>query len=643
MPFEGPFIACYNSRMHRTPILRLFLLILTLMALFAPQASVLAQFEAIISINSLATDEFPSLSIYVSVSDENGRIISGLPATSFRVIEDGIQLPNLDLEEVLTGTRQVFVINTSTGLSRRSETGTLFYEQIHQALLDWWQSPESTQYGTDNLTLITTDGSLASHVPLAAQLAAALDLTEPTYDETLSDLDLLLHGLAAIADPSPMPGMPRHLIFISPLIESPGDIQVTNAIALARESNTAIHTVLVGSAEAAWMPGGDAMRRMSQQTGGSYSFFDPEAGLGELAALLAQQRQLYRLTANSLVYRSGEHTIEVQVSEETLEGASEPVTYRIELQPPEVAFVEPPIAISRQPEDPDQPIDTLSPSSRDLTLLVTFPDGHPRPLVESWLVADGVVVARQSEAPFEQIPWDLSDILANRTLTLQAGVQDSLGLEGISVQIQIRVEVPPPPQGLEALKPALTWLLAALGVLIVGVLLAVALISTSRQQPAPRPMDKQTTSPVDVRLRQAVYPRRPMHQIAEAFLIPLGPQGQEGQPIPITGAVLTLGRSASLVSAPVDDPSIAALHARLIRRAGGEHVIRDQGSIAGTWVNHQPIPEDGRVLKHGDLVHLGRIAFRFRMRVPPAEHEVRITPTDQNGRPLEEGNQEAED
>lgn len=629
--------------MHRLPILRLFVLIFFLVALLAPQASVLAQFEAVISIKSLATDEFPSLSVYVSVSDENGQLISGLPASSFRVIEDGIQLPDLELEEVRPGTRQVFVINTSTDLGRRDETGTLFYEFVHRALLDWWQSPESTMYGADDLTLITTDGTLISNVPLSAQLAAALDLTEPTYDETLSDLDLLLHGLAVITDPSPKPGMPRHLIFISPLILSPSDVQVTNAIALAHESGTAIHTVLVGSSEAAWMPGADALRRIALETDGSYTFFNPEEGLGDLADLLVQQRQLYRLTANSLVFRSGEHTIEVQVAEETLEGSSEPATYRIELQPPEVAFVEPPITISRQPEDPDQPIESLSPSSSNLTLLVTFPDGHPRPLIESWLVADGVVVARQSEPPFDQIPWDLSDILANRTLTLQAGVQDTLGLEGVSVQLQVRVEVPPPPQGLEALKPALTWLLAALGVLIVGVLLAVALISTSRQRPAPKTAAKQPTSPVDVRLRQAVYPRRPMHQIAEAFLIPLGPQGQEGQPIPITGAVLTLGRNASLVSAPIDDPSIAALHARLIRRAGGEHVIRDQGSIAGTWVNHQPIPEEGWVLKHGDLVHLGRIPFRFRMRVPPTEHEVRITPTDQASRPQEEAEQEADD
>jgi predicted component of type VI protein secretion system len=69
------------------------------------------------------------------------------------------------------------------------------------------------------------------------------------------------------------------------------------------------------------------------------------------------------------------------------------------------------------------------------------------------------------------------------------------------------------------------------------------------------------------------------------------------------------------------------LHARLIRLAAGHYQLRDQGSVAGTWVNYQQVPEEGQILKHGDLIHIGRSAFRFRLAEAPPEPEIRLRPT----------------
>ena len=72
---------------------------------------------------------------------------------------------------------------------------------------------------------------------------------------------------------------------------------------------------------------------------------------------------------------------------------------------------------------------------------------------------------------------------------------------------------------------------------------------------------------------------------------------------------------------------------RLIRQAGGEYLLRDQGSVAGTWINYERLSDDGQNLHHGDLVHLGRVAFRFRRTGSPDWPDIRVEPADDEAFP----------
>ncbi|UCF61699.1 MAG: FHA domain-containing protein, partial [Anaerolineaceae bacterium] len=92
------------------------------------------------------------------------------------------------------------------------------------------------------------------------------------------------------------------------------------------------------------------------------------------------------------------------------------------------------------------------------------------------------------------------------------------------------------------------------------------------------------------------------------------------------GVEFIFGSDPSMTSAPLLDPSVAGIHARLTRQAAGDYLIRDQGSIAGTWINFELVPDEGHLLKHGDLIHIGRQVFRFRLPTSPPPPEVRIYP-----------------
>jgi pSer/pThr/pTyr-binding forkhead associated (FHA) protein len=52
----------------------------------------------------------------------------------------------------------------------------------------------------------------------------------------------------------------------------------------------------------------------------------------------------------------------------------------------------------------------------------------------------------------------------------------------------------------------------------------------------------------------------------------------------------------------------------------------DQNSVAGTWVNYDPITKEGRVLKHGDVVNFGHLTYRFVLAKPPSATKPIITP-----------------
>ena len=61
----------------------------------------------------------------------------------------------------------------------------------------------------------------------------------------------------------------------------------------------------------------------------------------------------------------------------------------------------------------------------------------------------------------------------------------------------------------------------------------------------------------------------------------------------------------------LQEESVAAEHARLTRQKDGNYHVADLGSEAGTWVNYAPVSAEGSQLRDGDLLHIGRVAFRF--------------------------------
>jgi pSer/pThr/pTyr-binding forkhead associated (FHA) protein len=94
---------------------------------------------------------------------------------------------------------------------------------------------------------------------------------------------------------------------------------------------------------------------------------------------------------------------------------------------------------------------------------------------------------------------------------------------------------------------------------------------------------------------------------------------EDEQPVPgslvaVNRPEITFGGDPKLAVVSMDDPSVNALHARLVQDPDGNFLLLDEGSVAGTWVNiSRPI----RVLLCPTIDSFGRVKYRFSDNPPP--------------------------
>lgn len=595
---------------------------LALISLCLAPLTVSGQSDALVRISIPNTESFPRIQFFLTLSGTAATSLPQLPVSSVQVIEDGVSRQVLRTERVERGTRQLFVINTDEPLAVRDTRGRSRFFFVREALQTWWTGEDAAVYGIDDLTLVTGDGPLVEHASSSARLASLLQEHTPSFQPTRRGLALLLDSLSYLDGSGDAQQVASFVVFVTSTLRSEEELALTNAIARANELGTAIYPVVIDSQEAIARTGYAPLTSLAEATGGTVLLLDPaQPDLQDLSQRLLLQRSQYRVEYESQVNRGGAHEITARVTTAEIVAASPPRSFEIELGPPQLTLVQPPASVTRQSQDPSVPISDLPPTELDLQVVIRFPDDHPRAIEQSSLLVDGQVVDRNLEPPFDTFSWDLSDVESDTTFTLQAVAVDQLGLEARSSRHLLHVLVVGPARGLAALRPALGPFLVIMAILMIGALLALGLASYQRRLRTTPPGQPSTSSPLRRLTRPRLQPTSTSS--AEAMLVPLGDDDREGEPIPLLGSDLTLGRNASLAAHPLNDPSVSGLHARLIRQAGGGYLLRDQGSIAGTWVNYDAVGEEGVILRHGDIIHLGRVRLRFqRMNQPPPKLRV---------------------
>jgi hypothetical protein len=577
-------------------------------------------------------ESFPQVKMFLQVHDEIGQPINDIPINAFSILEDNQAAVDVAVAQVEVGTRLVYAINTSPALRIRDTLGRSRFDLVRTALLAWFALPEHATMALDEYSLITSEGMQLETSSASADIASLLANLETPF-ELEGDYELLFRALDVTNEPARIVGMPSYIFFITPLLRPSLDIPLESIISRARASQTSIYPILVGPPDIVEQSEVESFELLATETGGVLTFFDPDQGLLELAQKMIELRTQYQFTYRSLATTSGPHEINIQLSSDGIEAVSQPRSFILELLEPEITLLNLPPNIQRKSDDPSTALESIPPTFQDVEFVVEFPDNYPRPIVQSQLLVDGEIIEQKLQEPFSPLTWDLRNVLNDSTASVQVTVMDSLGYQSTSPISEISLKVELPPRGLAAVRPALSSLLIALGVLLGGVALAALLLTMGRRSSSLSPSTPSTAAvqPTPIPKTRQELPDEPI----EAYLYPLkGDQDSPGT-IYLTGTEISIGRDPNFAAVPIDDLSVEGLHARIIRQVDGSYILRDQGSKAGTWIQYHQIPTAGQKLSHGDIVHFGRSGYRFVFDKPPPEKEIRITRTSELDGPTE--------
>ncbi len=630
-----------------------FLFILSL--ILGATTSVDAQNQDFSSATLYNTDysAFPAVSALVDVFDAQGIFASGLNPEAVTVIENGQPIPVNDVNEMAVPLQLVIAVNQGLPLDSRDSTGFSRYQRAVQVLATWAQSRPPDL--PDDFSLVSQAGVVINHAG-ATDFIAGLSSFQPDFRAATPNLQSLAIALDTVSAQTPRLGMKRAILLITPHMDDP-NVAATMEPLIQRAVENDIHVfiwfidleVMFNTTSAA------VFNSLAIQTGGTVFNYSGVERFPDPENYFAPLRRIYTLIYTSRLATSGAHTVQVQANLPSGTVTSNEQSINLDVQPPNPIPITPSLQITRQaPQEDPFNTELLLPMQQELEIIVEFPDQHPRPLARTTLYVDGQVMDENTMEPFNLFVWDLTSYTSSGQHQIVVEAVDTIGLSKSSMAIPIMVTVILPPSGPAALLAKYRTPITYGAIAIAGLALFLILLSGRLRIPSLRAAQETRRADADpltqpIRTMEEIPPqlaapakekiKKPRakskkaaadtksNKEAMASFLRINADGQPvvAAPLSILEKEIVFGTDPVQCTQILDDPSISSVHARLRQTEDGGFLLQDSNSIAGTWVNYEPIPREGYRLAHGDMVHFGQLSYRFTLRTHSQERKPTIT------------------
>ncbi|MBK8782964.1 MAG: FHA domain-containing protein [Anaerolineales bacterium] len=632
-----------------------FALLLSLSLLLSAVPSVQAQESSASAIlYNAEASAFPVISAFVDVIDAQKIFASGLKPEAVTVIENGVPLPSDSLNEIAIPLQLVVAVNQGAPLDARNANGLSRFQRVMQIIAQWAQGRPADL--PDDLSLVSQAGPVINHAN-PTDFIVGLTGFQPDLRAATTNLQSLATAIETVSAQTPRLGMKRAILFITPQMEDPNlAASIEPYIQRATENNIRVFVWYVDANTTFTNTSAAVFNNLAIQTGGTMFQYSGEERFPDPEVYFSALRRVYSLTYTSRASVTGDYPMSVQASLPSGSVTSNELKFSVDIQPPNPFPVAPPLQITRQaPEDDPFNTELLLPETQDIEIIIEFPDGHPRPLTRTTLFVDGVIMDENTAEPFNIFTWDLKTYSSSGPHMITVEAVDILGLNRVSMGLPITVTVVKPPSGPAALLARYRTPITFGAIILAGLVLFFILLSgrlripslraaqeTRRAEADPLTQTIQTsaveeTGPVAVAMAGKPKKRRILPAKTEsapksgkeaaASFIRINPDGQFAAvaPIPLAEKEIVFGTDPVQCTQIMDDPSISSVHARLRLTDDGGYLLQDSNSIAGTWVNYEPVPREGYRLGHGDMVHFGQLMYRFMMKTPSAVPTPKIT------------------
>lgn len=579
---------------------------IVLLFALSPLKPVSGQAAATVVVQPPDLSTFPTLEFEFKVLDANNQPLAGYGADQVRVVEDGEALPVDDLIEEYRGVHFTLAVNGDRQMDLRDADGVSRYEKLTAALADWARG--SALHGEDAWSLETNEGTLVDWTNTPRTWLNGLEGYQPNFRLMEPELTSLQNAIQSMVAESADFGVDQTVLYITPP-PLPDQIEALNALTqLARGEGIRVDVWMVGESYFLSNDQGAALVALAADTGGQFLHYTGLEGIPDLDALHAALGRVSSLIYTSALNASGTYPLGVSVDlgGVVAEGEAQPLV--VEVLPPNPMLLSPPILIERTLQGPEEE-QILEPQAEALSILVQFPDGHPRALTASRLLVDGEVVDVNQEAPFDSFTWDLSPYKVGGTHFIRVKVEDQLGLsaETIAFPVQVVIVTPEP-------EPGFDWAWAGLlaAAFLTGISLVMLVVWLATRFFHARKTEKPGRLPAG---SEEAPPPRPLTATDQAVLATLVPSRSllglaDPDCIPIRRIRTVL---------PDDLPPESSLLAEGTWEGGRvwfnfqerRFWLHSEGLETFVWLNGQAVGTEPLEVGLGDLLHFGKTGFRF--------------------------------
>jgi len=615
-------------------------IIVLMILVFSSSGFAQAESKPRIFLYSPQTENYPFIALRMRVQSSQGEFIHEIPIADVTLYENGQPIALQELKEQRVGAQVVFVLNPGPAFLVRDSQGFTRYDYLMDGLVDWARRRLGSTI--DDLSIIVTDGPSRSHLNNPLELFYTLASYRVPGDANPS-LDSLLKGIEISADPSPRDGMERIILFITAPLSGDQSLAIQNALQQAKQNGVRIVVWVLTTPATANPQAIEALKPLAEETeGGFWVLYKPE-DQPDPEVILEPVRDVYVLSYITSPEGGNERQLEAEIQLGEAVIRSQPLPFRIDLQSPNVAFLAPPAEILRQPPEDSSAValspEALNPQTIRLNLLIEFPDGRPRAITKLRVYVDNQLILEQLAPPFDSFVWNLSEYSQSGQHILQAEIIDEFGMSAKTVATPILVKVnrplPAPSNIVRRNLPLIVLTLGFFAVAFLALVLAMRgqLVPASQRlsrrlgiqkkqplDPLTQPIPIPPLPPSKMRVQRAGEARSPSTSSAKPTVFALlyrlsdSIDGDTGGAFTMVTDKLTIGSNATQNLLVIDDSTVEGFHARLERQPDGKFRLYDLGSLMGTWVNYTPVSQEGVTVEDGDLIHIGRVGFRFRVR-----------------------------
>ena len=601
----------YQGLRHASGKFFLFLLsmLLTLSAAVQPSS---AQTAGGVEIQPPEIEDFPNISVDFKVFSGNNQPVSNITLDQLTLYEDQQPVEIQSLDEVTQGMYFTLVINAGVNLDVRDIDGISPYQKISAKLTDWASSRRFV--GSDGFSFVTNEGVGIHNSRSSEAWITALNAYQPNFRISTPSLEGLETAIQMAKDRVVPFGVDKTILYITPVI-SPEQINPIKTLTeTALSAGISINIWMVDDAYFLTNDQGGALLNMASATGGQFFQYTGTEILPEPADLFTMLGKTFSITYQSEVRSTGTYPLSLAVNlpEGEIRGETNP--FFIEVSPPKPIFISPAIAITRTaPLNAVNPQESLDPDQVMYSIIIEYPDGKPREIIQSRLIVDGQVVDERTQEPFDKFIWDISAIETTGEYKIKAEITDSLGLasETIETSVMVTVDLPnPDSSSLQSRQEIGLWISG--GILLAALIILIVWGGWNFIQSATFSNLTNILFSVFKRSSQPQIPFAAEELTILASLIPINTilDENEGERITLASQRITIGSSPEKASLVLSSSEIASAHAQM-RLKDNTFWLRDLDSPEGTWLNYIRVSGKPVELHQGDIIHFGNKGFRY--------------------------------